>query len=118
MWNRSKNEETPPRPAAQPAAAPQDPIIKEGPTMSTSPARMYEPEPPKNAAAIGKSVMIKGQIISREDLYLDGEIEGTIELQEHKLTIGPHGRLTASIKARELVVLGVIQGNVEATDKI
>jgi len=67
---------------------------------------------------IGKSVIIKGQILSREDLTIDGEVEGTVEAQEHRLTIGTNGRVQATIKAREVVVLGSIQGNVEAADKI
>ena len=61
---------------------------------------------------------IKGQIFSREDLIVDGEIEGAIELNEHRLTVGPNGRVRAGIKAREIVVLGTIDGNVEALDKI
>ena len=67
---------------------------------------------------IGKSVMIKGQIFSREDLTIDGEIDGSVELQEHRLTVGPHGKLQAGVKAREIIVLGAIHGNVEASDKI
>jgi cytoskeletal protein CcmA (bactofilin family) len=62
--------------------------------------------------------MVKGQIYSREDLIVDGEVEGTIELQEHRLTVGPNGKVQAGIKAREIVVLGAIHGNVDATDKI
>jgi cytoskeletal protein CcmA (bactofilin family) len=73
---------------------------------------------PRGVAAIGKSVVIKGQIFSREDLYLDGEMEGTVEVPEHRLTIGPHGKLQAGIKAREVVVLGSITGNVEAGERI
>src|SRR5262249_27470110 len=57
-------------------------------------------------------------IFSREDLTIDGEIEGSVELQEHRLTVGPHGKLQAGVKAREIVVLGAIHGNVEASDKI
>jgi cytoskeletal protein CcmA (bactofilin family) len=67
---------------------------------------------------LGKSVIVKGQIFSREDLTIDGEVEGTVELQEHRLTVGPNGKVMASIKAREIVVLGTIHGNVETTDKI
>jgi cytoskeletal protein CcmA (bactofilin family) len=59
-----------------------------------------------------------GQIFSREDLYVDGEVEGTVEALEHKLTIGPNGTVRATIKAREVVALGNIQGNVEAAEKI
>ncbi|MBC7928924.1 MAG: polymer-forming cytoskeletal protein, partial [Bryobacteraceae bacterium] len=57
-------------------------------------------------------------IYSREDLIIDGEVEGTVELQEHRLTVGPNGKVQAGVKAREIVVLGSIQGNVEAADKI
>ena len=86
--------------------------------MSTAPIRTAETEPTRGAASIGKSVTIKGQIFSREDLVVDGEIEGAIELNEHRLTVGPNGRVRAGIKAREIVVLGTIDGNVEALDKI
>jgi cytoskeletal protein CcmA (bactofilin family) len=71
-----------------------------------------------SAATIGKAVKIVGQIYSKEDLYVDGEIEGTVEALEHKLTIGPHGTVHAGIKARDVVALGSITGNVEASDKI
>jgi cytoskeletal protein CcmA (bactofilin family) len=67
---------------------------------------------------IGKSVIVKGQIYSREDLTIDGEVEGTVELQEHRLTVGPNGKVMASVKAREIIVLGTIHGNVETTDRI
>jgi len=70
------------------------------------------------SATIGKAVMVKGQIFSREDLVIDGEVEGTVELHEHKLTVGPNGKVAAGVKAREIVVLGSIHGNVEAADKI
>jgi cytoskeletal protein CcmA (bactofilin family) len=62
--------------------------------------------------------MIKGQIFSREDLTIDGEIDGSVELHEHRLTVGPNGKLQAGVKAREVVVLGTIHGNVDASDKI
>jgi cytoskeletal protein CcmA (bactofilin family) len=67
---------------------------------------------------MGKSVIVKGQIVSREDLTIDGEVEGTVELQEHRLTIGPNGRVVATVKAREVVVLGTLHGNVETRDRI
>jgi cytoskeletal protein CcmA (bactofilin family) len=72
----------------------------------------------RGAATIGKAVKVNGQIVSQEDLYVDGDVEGTVELIQHKLTIGPNGKVHAAIKAREVVVLGSIQGNVEASDKI
>jgi cytoskeletal protein CcmA (bactofilin family) len=118
MWNRSrKDEDFLPNPVGGPLA-PSEPA-KEGIPMSTLPNRSFEPRSENSHnAVLGKSVIVKGQIISREDLTIDGEVEGTVELHEHRLTIGPNGRVKASVKARELVVLGNIQGNVETTDKI
>ena len=86
--------------------------------MSSTPIGRFEPENRVSAATIGKAVKIVGQIYSKEDLYVDGEIEGTVEALEHKLTIGPHGTVHAGIKAREVVALGQHQGNVEASEKI
>jgi len=76
-----------------------------------------EPEN-RGSATIGKAVKIVGQIYSREDLFVDGDLEGTVEALEHKLTIGPNGTVHAGVKAREVVALGTIQGDVEATEKI
>ena len=86
--------------------------------MSTLPGRLPEPEAPRGVATIGKSVVLKGQVFSREDLYIDGEVDGTIELLEHRLTVGPHAKVSAAIKAREVVIMGSVRGNIEATDKI
>ena len=120
MWNRRKEEEPPPqRPAPAPPTSSE--LAKEGTPMSTQPIRPTEtrPEPVRGSAAvIGKSVVLKGQIYGREDVTIDGEVEGTVELQEHRLTVGPNGKVRASIKARELVALGTIHGNVETSDKI
>ena len=67
---------------------------------------------------IGKSVVIKGQIFSREDLVIDGEVEGSVELPEHRLTVGASGKVMAGVNARELVVLGTVHGNVQTSDKL
>jgi cytoskeletal protein CcmA (bactofilin family) len=82
------------------------------------PVGRFEPPSSANSATIGKAVKVVGQIFSKEDLYIDGEVEGTVEALEHKLTIGPNGAVRAGVKAREVVALGAIQGNVEAADKI
>lgn len=89
--------------------------------MSTLPSRAAEPGYDSSrggAAVLGKSVIVKGQIYGREDLTIDGEVEGTVELQEHRLTVGPNGKVMAAVKAREVIVLGTIHGNVEARDKV
>lgn len=134
MWNKRREEEparpyTPPTPAPPapvspaptPVAFPPVELKKETAPVSSMPVGRYEPEPRGTAggsASIGKAVKIVGQIFSKEDLYVDGDLEGTVEALEHKLTIGPNGTVHAAIKAREVVALGTVQGNVEATDKI
>jgi cytoskeletal protein CcmA (bactofilin family) len=120
MWNRRKDETPAP---AKPASAPPTPseLAKEGIPMSTLPSRPAESgfdAARGGTAVLGKSVIVKGQIFGREDLTIDGEVEGTVELQEHRLTVGPNGKVTASVKAREVVALGTIHGNVEARDKV
>jgi cytoskeletal protein CcmA (bactofilin family) len=121
MWNKRREEE-PPRPYIPLSPAPVAPKTieakKEVTPVSSTPIGRFEPENRVSAATIGKAVKIVGQIYSKEDLYVDGEIEGTVEALEHKLTIGPHGTMHAGIKAREVVALGNITGNVEASDKI
>lgn len=82
-------------------------------------------EPPRPAdnfrsdvAHIGKSVLVKGELSGSEDLYLDGEVEGSIDLQEHNLTIGPHGRVRANVKARDVIVHGKVDGNIHGTERV
>jgi cytoskeletal protein CcmA (bactofilin family) len=70
------------------------------------------------SATIGKAVKVVGKIYSKEDLFVDGDLGGTVEALEHKLTIGPNGTVHADVKAREIAVLGTLHGDVEATDKI
>jgi len=118
MWNRRKEEENPPRPTQTPAAPAAAQPKETQQTMSSMPVRNYDTSAATGSATIGKAVMIKGQIFSREDLVIDGEVEGTVEAQEHRVTVGPNGKVKAGVKAREIVVLGTIQGNVEVADKI
>src|ERR1700681_1469181 len=119
MWNRRKEEEPTPRTTTAPPTSSEP--AKEGIPMSSLPSRPTDTRSDAvrgGAAIIGKSVVLKGQIYGREDLTIDGEVEGTVELQEHRLTIGPNGKVVATIKAREIVVLGTVHGNVEAREKI
>jgi cytoskeletal protein CcmA (bactofilin family) len=125
MWNKREEQAPPPQPSSQrpqPAYVPptSNPVEvkKEPPVMSPSTFKAPEPDMNRNAATIGKAVKIIGQIFSKEDLYVDGDVEGTIECQDNKLTIGPNGKLQAAVRAREVIVLGQIKGNVEATDRI
>jgi cytoskeletal protein CcmA (bactofilin family) len=92
---------------------------------ATPPATPQHKEPPKpidshrgDVGHIGKSVQIRGELTGSEDLYLDGEIEGTIDLRDHTLIIGPNGKIKAGITARDLIVHGKVEGNVTASGRV
>ena len=72
----------------------------------------------RNTAQIGKSLKVKGEISGNEDLYIDGEIEGTIELEQNSLTVGPNSKVHADVTARSITILGRVQGNVRAGERI
>jgi cytoskeletal protein CcmA (bactofilin family) len=114
MWKSRSDEKplysTPTQPQFTPPIAPAHPASKET-VKSSDPFRA-------DVAHIGKSVIIKGELSGSEDLYLDGEVEGSIDLREHSLVIGPNGRIRASISARELVLHGRVEGNVQATERV
>lgn len=121
MWNKRREDEparpyTPSAPSATPAA-PSFAEPKKEATMSSMPQGRFD-DARGGSATIGKAVKIVGQIFSKEDLYVDGDVEGTVEAPEHKLTVGPNGTVHATVKAREVVALGAIQGNVEAAERI
>jgi cytoskeletal protein CcmA (bactofilin family) len=132
MWNKRRDEEppklfkppapqgVPPAVAGAPAPVAPNPVEvkKEMTSVSSTPVAKFEADSRGHSATIGKSVKVVGQIYSKEDLFVDGTVEGTVEASEHKLTIGPHGTMQASIKAREVLALGTIQGNVEAYERL
>jgi cytoskeletal protein CcmA (bactofilin family) len=96
-------------------------------TMNASPSTT-EPTPataPRNAmmstaeqATIGKSLVIKGEVSGSESLYIDGRVEGSISLPGNRLTVGRNGVVTANVNAREIVVIGKVKGNLNATDRV
>jgi len=76
-------------------------------------------ETPKTAefAHIGKSVIIKGELSGSEDLYVDGQVEGSIELAGNRLIIGPHGQVRANVNAKGVIVQGKLEGNIRAGER-
>jgi cytoskeletal protein CcmA (bactofilin family) len=82
------------------------------------------PEPPRpvqttgEQATIGKGLFIKGEITGSESLYIDGKVDGSINLPGNRVTVGRNGQVAASITAREIVVLGKVRGNITATDRV
>lgn len=106
-------------------SGPSSPAPTPEPIRQTPPAPSVEPTRPAAAssssgeqATIGKGLFIKGEITGSESLYIDGKIEGTINLPGNRLTVGKNGQVNAAINAREIVVLGKVRGNVSATDRV
>ena len=73
---------------------------------------------PGDQATIGKSLVVKGEISGAESLYIDGKVEGSINLPGNRVTVGRNGQVAANIQAREVVVLGKVRGNVTASDRV
>ncbi|MGH9585883.1 MAG: bactofilin family protein [Acidobacteriaceae bacterium] len=71
-----------------------------------------------SAASIGKSVQIHGEVKGSEDLVVDGTIEGTITLSESRLTIGPNAHVQANVSARDVIILGKLVGDVNASGRV
>jgi cytoskeletal protein CcmA (bactofilin family) len=69
-------------------------------------------------ANIGQSVVIHGDLRGSEDLVIEGQVDGTIELKDHTLTIGPHGRVKAEVSAKTVIVLGTVNGRMTTSDKV
>lgn len=115
MWKArpEDNRMTPVNPA-QPASTP---ASVTGPAPKEQPRSAVETHP-VDVGHIGKSVVIRGELTGNEDLYLDGEVEGNINLRDHKLVVGPNAKIKASISARDVVVHGRVDGNVTATDRV
>ena len=113
MWKR---DEAVRPPSGQPAAAPQPPQ----PAAPSAPAARAETSHflEKDNVNIGKSVVIKGELNGSEDLTIEGHVEGTIQLRENVLTIGPNGKIKAQVFAKAVIVLGEVTGNVTASDKV
>ena len=85
---------------------------------ASRPAAAGTTVPPGEQATIGKSLVIKGEVSGSESLYVDGKIEGAINLPGNRVTVGRNGQVAANIMAREVVVLGKVRGNVHASDRV
>jgi cytoskeletal protein CcmA (bactofilin family) len=112
MWkNQSEKESTPtqPKPATMPVASP-------SPAPATpAPAPVRTADKP---TYVGKSISFKGTVTGSEDLYIDGKLEGSIDLGKNLVTVGLNGQVQADVTAREVIILGKLSGNVTATDRV
>jgi len=86
--------------------------------MSTEAMRPLSTTPSGSTARLGASLHIKGEISGNEDLHIDGSVEGLVQLDDRKLTVGATAKLTADVVAREVVVYGSVKGNLRARDRI
>jgi cytoskeletal protein CcmA (bactofilin family) len=112
MWKRDQAVQPP---SGQPAAAP----TPQPPTVATpSPRAEASQFLERDNVNIGKSVVIKGELNGSEDLTIEGQVEGTIQLRDHVLTIGPNGKIKAQVFAKSVIVLGEVTGNVTASEKV
>ena len=116
MWKRDEAV----KPASgQPAPTPATPPA---PSQQASTPAAQQPDArrqiERDVVNIGKSVVIKGELNGSEDLTIEGHVEGKIELKDHVLTIGPNGKIKASVFAKSVIVLGEVHGNVTASEKV
>ena len=110
MWKPSQTGSIAPNPTPEPARPiPASPAVE---TASRAPVAAAD------QATIGKGLSIKGEITGSESLYIDGKVEGTINLPGNRVTVGRNGQVAANVTAREVVILGKIRGNVNATDRV
>ncbi len=118
MWKRDESVRPPAgREAAGTAAA--TPTATPGATMAHGPeTESRRHMDARDVVNIGKSVVIKGELNGSEDLTVEGHVEGRIELKDHVLTIGPHGKIKAEIFAKSVIVLGEVAGNIMASEKV
>ena len=114
MWKR---EET-----VRPSTAGAATINQQAQSVSTASPSKSTAEDAKRISRdvvnVGKSVVIKGEVNGSEDLTIEGQVDGKIELRQHMLTIGPNGRITADVFAKSGVILGTVTGNVTAPEKV
>src|ERR1700722_11744947 len=122
MWGDKKPET--PQPTTAKAPEPPAPVAKpasaktEGIAMSTDAMRPLSSTPSGSTARLGASLHVKGEISGNEDLHIDGSVEGLVQLEDRKLTVGASAKLTADVVAREVVVYGSVKGNLRARDRI
>jgi cytoskeletal protein CcmA (bactofilin family) len=117
MWKR--DEAVKPTGGGQ-ASTPPAPVTPTSQTagVQTTPQVDTRRQIERDVVNIGKSVVIKGELNGSEDLTIEGHVEGKIELKDHVLTIGPNGKIKASVFAKSVIVLGEVNGNVTASEKV
>ena len=118
MWKPNQPGNSPQTPSNEPArpAAPQTTAAHEPAPRTPTPAAQTTTT--SEQATIGKSLVVKGEVTGSESLYIDGKVEGAINLPGNRVTVGRNGQVAANITAREIVVLGKVRGNMTASDRV
>src|SRR5271156_1208043 len=118
MWKPNQ----PGSPSTSPSTEPTRPSVPAAASHEATTTRTSSTSPASPAAAdqatIGKSLVVKGEVTGSESLYIDGKVEGAINLPGNRVTVGRNGQVSANISAREVVVLGKVKGNVNASDRV
>jgi cytoskeletal protein CcmA (bactofilin family) len=115
MWKPTNQPSGPSTPEPQrPTAPTPTPAIEPAPASAPRNATMNS----QDQATIGKSLVIKGEVTGSESLYIDGRVEGSINLPGNRVTVGRNGVVNANITAREIVVTGKVRGNLSASDRV
>ena len=110
MWGKQNDGQMIQNPPAQPT----QPAPATAPVISQ---QRQAPAPAPTSTVFGKSMKIIGEVTSDEELYLDGDLDGKLNLR-NRLTVGPNGKVNANIKAQEIIVFGTIKGNVESESRV
>ncbi len=122
MWKPNQPGSTPatPEPArpATPASTFEPATAPRAAAPAPAGATAAAPVPTGEQATIGKSLIVKGELTGSESLYIDGKVEGAINLPGNRVTVGRNGQVAANIVAREVVVLGKVRGNCQASDRV
>ncbi|WP_263382405.1 bactofilin family protein [Granulicella arctica] len=118
MWKPNQPGTTPSTPEPVRPSTPATPSFEATPTRPATAGTAASAAPSGDQATIGKSLVIKGELSGSESLYIDGKVEGAITLPGNRVTVGRNGQVAANIIAREVVVLGKVRGNVQASDRV
>jgi cytoskeletal protein CcmA (bactofilin family) len=114
MWKPTNVPNATPTPVPEPPRA-FTPPVPEPPVVARPVASVAVT--PQEQATLGKSLVIKGEVTGSESLYIDGRVEGSINLPGNRVTVGRNGVVSANIAAREIVILGKVRGNMTASDR-
>ena len=120
MWRK---EEAKPEGASQPqapvsSATAQGSAVSPPASASATPTPSQLPVSPRAAACISQGIRIKGEVTGKEDLFVDGTLEGKLDMGSASVTVGPNGKVKADISAREVIVRGHAEGKIEGTERV